>query len=80
MEQVIIDKLNEFIRSEHGNKVSIKSKWVETQLDSFGTTMVFADMDNEYECFPREWFKEVDFSMLTIKDIVTKVLNESTKL
>lgn len=75
-----LEFLNEKIREEHGNKVTIESKWTDTGLDSFGTTMVLADMDNEYGCFPKEWFTTVDWEALKVSDILDKVQNESTKL
>lgn len=76
----ILNTLNEYILQENGIPVVIGSKWSDAELDSFGTTMVMADMDNEYECFPKEWFSTVEWKSLTIKEIVEKVINESPKL
>lgn len=94
MENEILEFLNLKIRAEHGNRVTLESKWMDAGVDSFGTTMVFLDMDEKYGCFPNEWFKsiknwvdkidpetkEILVRGITIQEIVTKVLNESTKL
>lgn len=76
----VLEFLNKKIREEHGNRVSMQSIWSDAELDSFGTTMVLADMDGEYECFPRDWFSTIEWETLTINDIVERVVNESPKL
>ena len=79
MEEVL-EFLNKKIREEHGNRVSMDSKWMEAEVDSFGTTMVFLDMDEKYGCFDKDWFKESvgKFETMTIREIVERVMNEST--
>lgn len=76
----ILDFLNTKIREEHGNRVTLDSKWTDAELDSFGTVMVLADMDNEYECFNREWMASIDFTTLTVLEVVERAINESPKL
>jgi hypothetical protein len=76
----VLEFLNKKIREEHGNKVTIESKWTDAGIDSFGSTMVLCDMDAEYGCFDKEWFNTTDFYTLTIQDIVERVINESPKL
>jgi len=92
MEQEVLDFLNTKIREEHGNRVTLESKWMDAGVDSFGTTMVFLDMDEKYGCFPNTWFKTVtnwsdrvdpntkDILVhgITIREIVEKAINEST--
>lgn len=76
----ILDFLNTKIREEHGNRVTLDSKWTDAELDSFGTVMVLADMDNEYGCFNREWMASIDFTTLTVLEVVERAINESPKL
>lgn len=78
MENKVLDFLNQRIREEHGNRVSIDSKWTDAEVDSFGTTVIFLDMDEKYGCFSKEWFIKVTWADLTIRDIVERVKNEST--
>lgn len=75
-----LDFLNKKIREEHGNRVSMESKWMDAEVDSFGTTMVFLDMDEKYGCFPKEWFSANigKWNELTVREIVERVVNEST--
>ena len=78
----VLDFLNKKIREEHGSRVSIDSMWVEAEVDSFGTTMVFLDMDEKYECFPKEWFSSHmgKWDKLTVREIGERVINEGTIL
>lgn len=79
MEEVLAF-LNERIRDEHGNRVNIDGMFVDAELDSFGTVMVLADMDNEYNCFPRTWMAETNFKELAVRDIINRVLASSTHI
>lgn len=72
----VLEKLNEFIRAEHGKRVQLDDKLIDSELDSFGTVMVLADMDNEYKKFDRDWLKTVNILELTIQEIVDRVLHE----
>ena len=76
----ILTKLNNLIKNEHGSKVTIDSMWIDANVDSFGTTVVFLDMDDKYKCYSNEWFRSVDWEKMSIKAIVEKALNESNKL
>lgn len=80
MEQDILDFLNSKIREEHGNRVNMESKWMDAGVDSFGTTMVFLDMDEKYGCFSKEWFSTHvgRWDQLTVREIVERVINEGT--
>ena len=78
----VLEFLNTKIREEHGNSVGMDSKWIDTEVDSFGTTMVFLDMDEKYGCFNKEWFNDHQgkWETLTIQEVVERAMNESTKL
>lgn len=89
-QEQILEQLNKYVRAEHGNRLSIESKWQDAEVDSFGATVVFLEMDEKYECFNNEWFMsvrhwrdEVDQhgnvinEGLTVKEIVERVINES---
>ena len=76
----ILTKLNKLIKNEHGSKVTIDSMWADAKVDSFGTTVIFLDLDEEYKCFDKEWFDTTLRSgreKLTIKDIVERIQHES---
>jgi hypothetical protein len=78
MEEILLF-LNKRIREEHGNRVTIDSLWKDSAVDSFGTTMVFSDMDEQYKCFSNGWFRSIDYwDTLTIREIVERAMNEST--
>lgn len=74
-----LDTLNRFLREEHGNPVTVESTWKDTGVDSFGTTMVFCDMDEKYKCFDKNWLNSVDWETLTIRDVLGRITNEGIK-
>lgn len=77
----ILDTLNKLIRDEHGSRVAIDSMWVDAQVDSLGTTLIFLDLDEKYGCFNKEWFNSMtkeSWEQLTICDIIERVTNAST--
>ena len=81
MEQDILDTLNKAIREEHGTRVNIESLWPDAEVDSFGTNMVFMEMDEKYGCFNNEWFlgrTKEEWMVLPIREIVERVMNEGT--
>lgn len=68
-----LDFLNTRIREEHGNRVTPDSLWKDAEVDSFGTTMVFLDLDEKYGGFNRDWMGSTDFTKLTIADILKRI-------
>ena len=76
----ILSYLNNKIREEHGNRVSMDSVWKDAEVDSFGTTMVLLEMNDKYGCFNKEWFKESNIAELSIREIVERAYNESKVL
>lgn len=83
MEQEVLDILNKLIRSEHGKRVNMTSLWMDAEVDSFGTTMVFLEMEDKYPGhFDSEWFATnavAGFQNMTIRSIVERALDESIK-
>lgn len=90
MEQDVLDFLNSKIREEHGSRVTMESKWSDAEVDSFGTTMVFLEMDEKYKKFSNDWFRGVDNWVdikdangsiikngITVREIVERALDES---
>ena len=78
MKNEVLDFLNGRIREEHGNRVNMESKWMDAEVDSFGTTMVFLDMDEKYGGFNGDWLVTLT-GETTIKEIVERALDESTE-
>lgn len=80
METEILDFLNEKIREEHGNRVNIDSLWSDADVDSFGSVVIFFELDDKYNCFPDTWVVANLTGETPIKLIVEKALNESKEL
>ncbi len=78
MEQEVLDALNKLIREEKGNRVTIDSKWVDADVDSFGTVMVITQLSQKYPKLKglpdSDVFNDLDFLNLTIKELVIKCI------
>jgi len=57
----------ETIEDEGGVYIDENQKIVDTELDSFGVTMLLVTINEEFKFF--EEFKELDFESLTFSDI-----------
>lgn len=66
----ILRVINEIIEEEHGTIVTEDSMLVDAQIDSFATVMLFLGLDEKFEAFPKDKFEKLEFSELTIKDII----------
>lgn len=66
----ILRVINEIIEEEHGTIVTEDSMLVDAQIDSFATVMLFLGLDEKFEAFPKDKFEKLEFSGLTIKDII----------
>lgn len=66
----ILKVINEIIEEEHGTIVTEDSMLVDAQIDSFATVMLFLGLDEKFEAFPKDKFEKLEFSGLTIKDII----------
>ena len=66
----ILKVINDIIEEEHGVTVTENSLLVDAEIDSFATVMLFLELDGQFEAFPKEKFERLEFSGLTIKDII----------
>lgn len=73
--QDILDFINSKIREEHGRPVTIDDKLVDSEVDSFGITMVLLALDEEYHRFDPEWLKDTNIAELTVNEIVDRIAN-----
>lgn len=76
----ILEVINEIIETEHGVAVTENSLLEDAEIDSFAVLMVFLELDEKFEAFPKEKFETIEFKGLTIKDIIDIVedkINES---
>lgn len=83
MEKEILDFINKLVREEHGNTLTIEDLFIKSDMDSFGTTMVFMELNEKYGCFEDKWFRALsidDWKVLTVKDLIERVTNEGSKL
>ena len=68
--------INKAIRDEKGTRVTIESSLRDADLDSFGITMLFMAVDDEYSYFTKgkygkNPFDEIKYDTITIKEIVS---------
>lgn len=75
-EEDVLHELNELIEEEHGTAIQIHDRVIDSGVDSFGITMVFVAIDNKYEVYGKEEFRKIDFSRITAKEVIEKVLDK----
>ena len=70
-----LEYLNDLLVEEHGKKLLENELFIDSGVDSFGTTVVIMEMDAKYGCFDNEWFTEVLGSIETLKvsDILDRI-------
>lgn len=69
----ILGNINEYITNENGLPVTIDSMLHECELDSFGYTVFFIDLDDEYDCYSSEYVKTLNIAELRVKDMVERI-------
>lgn len=72
--QEVADFVNELIVEEHGDEITEETKLVDSGVDSFGLTMILVSVDAEYDVYPKDVFKEIDFANITLGKIIDDVL------
>lgn len=66
--------LNELIEEEHGEPLTEKDKFIDSEVDSFGITMILLTLDQEFgDKFNQEWLKSVVIKDLTITQILDRM-------
>lgn len=75
-EEILVD-INKYVRIEHGKKVDIDSKLSDSEMDSFGFTMVIMELHEKYKCFDTEWFNANVGKELAVATLVERISNAS---
>ena len=75
----VLAYVNKLIKSENGNAISEEDTIVSSGIDSLGVTIVFMELDGRYSIYPKEVFEVMDFSTITAKDIIDKVVDNVHK-
>jgi len=75
----VMGELNKLIRSEAGKRVSIDQRFIESELDSFGITVVLMELDDKYKIFRdipvgKDPFETIDFKTFTVRQLVSLCL------
>lgn len=71
----VLAYVNKLIKSENGNTISEEDTIVSSGIDSLGVTIVFMELDGRYRIYPKEEFEVMDFSTITAKDIIDRVID-----
>jgi len=75
----IFNEINKLIREQHGMRAkSPSSKLIDSELDSFGHTMLFMELDAKYGYFEgipedEDVFAKVEWETITVQDIINKI-------
>ena len=72
-EEVLV-YINKLIKTERGNPITEEDTIVSSGVDSLGVTIVFMELDGRFGLYTPEEFQELDFAVITAKDIIDKVV------
>ena len=83
MRTEVLAEINKVIREEKGRRVTEESTLREAELDSFGITMLFIALDDEYQYFTKagygeDVFKVIPYDTLTISEMIDICVLETT--
>ncbi len=78
-----LEVINGLIREEKGNRVTLDSTLLDADMDSFGITMLFLDLDDKYDYFKDipadvDPFTTINYGEITIQEIVDQCILTST--
>lgn len=71
---VLLNEINELIESEYGESIEEHQKLIESGIDSFGLTMVLVELDQKYNIYPKEVFRNLVFEKITAKSVIDDIL------
>jgi len=77
--QDILNVINRVIREEKGSRVKLEDKLQSANLDSFGYTVLFLNLDDKYGIFndiPEDVdpFSTIDWKTITVQEVINKCL------
>ena len=83
MRAEVLAKINKIIREEKGRRVTEENTLRDADLDSFGITMLFVALDEEYQYFTKagygdDVFKVIPYDTLTISEMIDICVSETT--
>lgn len=75
----ILDYINNIVVSEHGKRATMASTLRDLELDSFGYTVLFIDLDSEFGYFSDvpadvDAFTTVEWDTITIEEVINKCM------
>lgn len=85
MRSEVLERINKIVRDEKGRRVSENSTLRDAELDSFGITMLFTALDDEYQYFVKagygdDVFKVIPYDTLTISEMIDICVSETTTI
>ena len=69
----MLSTINEFIEEENGNPITEEDFLIDCDMDSFSYMMFWFKMDEEFECFDKEYIMNINYVTLTVKDILDRI-------
>ena len=71
--------INGVIKTENGRRVTIESLVRDADLDSFGHTVLFLELDSKYGYFDdvpkgQDVFEGIDWENITVREVLNKCL------
>lgn len=74
----MLEFINEIIEDQEGIPVTIESKLIDSEMDSFSYAFFWAYINDKYPEFTAEYVDTIDYSVYTIKEMID--YHENSKL
>ncbi len=69
----LLDEINKILVEEDAKPIKEDDLLTYSELDSFGYTMLFFQIDEQYNCFNSSYVNSIDFNKYTGKDLIDKI-------
>ena len=73
----IVEFANNILVEEHGRKIKLHEKLIDSGVDSFGITVVFMEINAKYDVYSHKELDTLLIIEITMQDVVDRIQNDS---
>lgn len=74
MREKILNELNKILVTENAKEISESNLLTDSELDSFGYAMLFIELNENYNCFDKEYLNSINYKSYTAKDLIDRII------
>jgi len=69
----LLNEINKILVEEDVKVIKEDDLLISSELDSFGYTMFFFQLDEKFNCFNSSYVNSIDFNVYTGKDLINRI-------